>query len=186
MEISPIYWPGSSYDIRRGEWFYTADNQKFVPCEENLSRQIEDGYRKFKPWIEGLVSPPTVITSVSSETTIIQAPNTIVASSSSVTSTPTELRWVLFGKYSNQCVIYSGATVAYLQYDNISTKLTSAMITPFTKGIVGTKLIRSWDEIEKIKKKLAAKTKADEKKEDAVLEDVEETEENPDRQIDHL
>ncbi|KAJ1570119.1 hypothetical protein HK096_009274 [Nowakowskiella sp. JEL0078] len=186
MEISPIYWPGNSYDVRRGEWFYAIDNHKFVPCETNLSRQIEDGYRKFKPWVEGPLTPETIPTSLSSEASITQSSTVTSSINSATTSTSSEPRWALFGKYNNQSVIYSGATTAYIQYDNISTKLTAAMITPFTKGIIGTKLIRSWGEVEKIKKKLAAKTKGDEKKEEEVLKIEEEKKEDTDRQIDHL
>ena len=30
----------------------------FIPCDFNLSRQLEDGYRKYKPWSEKVDSIP--------------------------------------------------------------------------------------------------------------------------------
>ncbi|KAG0367751.1 hypothetical protein BGZ54_003336 [Gamsiella multidivaricata] len=43
MEIKPVYWLGPTYEVRRAVWFLQLDG-KFVPCEANLTQQIEYGY----------------------------------------------------------------------------------------------------------------------------------------------
>ncbi|KAF9979277.1 hypothetical protein BGZ73_002546 [Actinomortierella ambigua] len=43
MEIKPVYWLGATYEVRRAVWFMLMDG-KFVPCEANLSQQLEYGY----------------------------------------------------------------------------------------------------------------------------------------------
>ncbi|KAK9477526.1 DDHD domain-containing protein [Lipomyces japonicus] len=48
-ELSPIYWNGPSYDVRRGTWFY-SDSNTLKPCDENLANQIEEGYLKKQPF----------------------------------------------------------------------------------------------------------------------------------------
>lgn len=45
-ELSPAYWLGPVYDVKRGTWF-TPDGE---PCDENLATQLEEGYLKVKPW----------------------------------------------------------------------------------------------------------------------------------------
>lgn len=45
-ELSPAYWLGPVYDVKRGTWF-TPDGE---PCEEHLATQLEEGYIKVKPW----------------------------------------------------------------------------------------------------------------------------------------
>lgn len=41
--LRPVYWRGNAYEVRRALWFQLVGN-KYEPCEENLARQIEDGY----------------------------------------------------------------------------------------------------------------------------------------------
>ena len=48
-ELSPAYWIGPIYDVRRGTWF-VQDGSTIKPCEENLATQLEEGYLKVKPW----------------------------------------------------------------------------------------------------------------------------------------
>ncbi|KAK9234487.1 DDHD domain-containing protein [Lipomyces kononenkoae] len=48
-ELSPLYWNGPTYDVRRGTWFY-ADSSTLKPCDENLANQIEEGYLKNQPF----------------------------------------------------------------------------------------------------------------------------------------
>jgi hypothetical protein len=43
-EISPVYWEGPTYEVRRATWFI-ADGAKWLPCEENMANQIEQGYQ---------------------------------------------------------------------------------------------------------------------------------------------
>ncbi|KAF1979978.1 DDHD-domain-containing protein [Bimuria novae-zelandiae CBS 107.79] len=45
-ELSPAYWLGPVYDVKRGTWF-TPDGE---PCDEHLATQLEEGYLKIKPW----------------------------------------------------------------------------------------------------------------------------------------
>lgn len=48
-ELSPAYWIGPVYEVRRGTWF-VQDGSTIKPCEENLATQLEEGYLKVKPW----------------------------------------------------------------------------------------------------------------------------------------
>ena len=45
MSHYPLYWFGAVYEVRRGTWFMAPDGKSYVPCEQNLARQIEDGYK---------------------------------------------------------------------------------------------------------------------------------------------
>jgi len=56
-KLSPIYWKGKSYEVVRGTWFYATDMFKFLACDEELSKQIEEGYQKAQPW---LLEPPKI------------------------------------------------------------------------------------------------------------------------------
>jgi hypothetical protein len=47
-ELSPVYWLGPIYEVRRGSWFY-QEGSTLRPCEENLAAQLEEGYLKVKP-----------------------------------------------------------------------------------------------------------------------------------------
>lgn len=48
-ELSPVYWLGPIYDVRRGSWFF-HEGSVLRPCEENLATQLEEGYLKVKPF----------------------------------------------------------------------------------------------------------------------------------------
>ncbi|RKF60963.1 putative phospholipase C20G8.02, mitochondrial [Erysiphe neolycopersici] len=48
-EVSPVYWLGPIYEVRRGSWFY-QEGTSLRPCEENLAIQLEEGYLKTKPF----------------------------------------------------------------------------------------------------------------------------------------
>ncbi|APA12376.1 hypothetical protein sscle_09g071460 [Sclerotinia sclerotiorum 1980 UF-70] len=48
-ELSPVYWLGAIFDVRRGSWFY-QEGSVLKPCEENLATQLEEGYLKVKPF----------------------------------------------------------------------------------------------------------------------------------------
>ncbi|KAI6246077.1 putative phospholipase, mitochondrial [Erysiphe necator] len=54
-EISPVYWLGPIYEVRRGSWFY-QEGTSLRPCEENLAVQLEEGYLKTKPFRNQKVS----------------------------------------------------------------------------------------------------------------------------------
>ncbi|KAK0109026.1 hypothetical protein ONS96_002860 [Cadophora gregata f. sp. sojae] len=48
-ELSPLYWLGPIYEVRRGSWFY-QEGSTLRPCEENLAFQLEEGYLKIMPF----------------------------------------------------------------------------------------------------------------------------------------
>jgi len=48
-ELSPVYWLGPIYEVRRGSWFY-SEGSSLRPCDENLAAQLEEGYLKIKPF----------------------------------------------------------------------------------------------------------------------------------------
>jgi hypothetical protein len=48
-ELSPVYWLGPIYEVRRGSWFY-QEGSTLRPCDENLAAQLEEGFLKVKPF----------------------------------------------------------------------------------------------------------------------------------------
>jgi hypothetical protein len=48
-ELSPVYWLGPIYSVRRGSWFF-QEGSTLRPCDENLAAQLEEGYLKVKPF----------------------------------------------------------------------------------------------------------------------------------------
>lgn len=48
-ELSPVYWLGPIYEVRRGSWFF-QEGSTLRPCDENLATQLEEGYLKVKPF----------------------------------------------------------------------------------------------------------------------------------------
>ncbi|KAJ3297922.1 hypothetical protein HK104_011382 [Borealophlyctis nickersoniae] len=145
-ETYPVYWHGPTYEIRRGTWFYAAAGGNFYPCDENLARQVEDGYRKFQPWKDVPPTPSSVPTSISSSTKIdySELPK--------LTDTKNEARWPLLGPYIGQYVVYSGPKYAWQFSDQLAGKIQRSLM-----NLGGTRLVRGWDEIVKLKKKATAK-----------------------------
>ncbi|KAH6568181.1 hypothetical protein BASA60_008753 [Batrachochytrium salamandrivorans] len=200
-EIYPVFWAGPTYDIRRGTWFSLSGiGSTYQPCDENLSRQLEDGYRKYTPWIPAnTAGTPAVPKSMSSTEDI------------STSSPRPDTRWALFGPYMNQYVVYASSSSAWLQSDMLTSKFTRAVTNSS-----GLKLIRSWSEVCKLSAKVrssnilkAAKSsgKPDQSPvvggaaleggqvldtplatdtEGALLEDIIEEDDDSDRQVDHL
>ncbi|KAI8909093.1 DDHD domain-containing protein [Gorgonomyces haynaldii] len=133
LEVGPIYWDGPFYEVRRGIWFeFTGPSgSPWVPCDENLTKQLEDGYRKFMPLDKQ--SPGNQVTkSMSSSLDTISS------------STPAiDKRWALFGRFINNSVVYTDHCTAYLQSDHIGGQISRLVSS-------GTKLIRGWGEVEKL------------------------------------
>ncbi|CAG8825838.1 19211_t:CDS:10, partial [Gigaspora margarita] len=88
-EIHPVYWSGPIYEVRRGTWFQQADLNKYIPCDENLAMQIEEGYKKHQAWIP---SPESDLNSP--------------ATSEAPVEKEKERRWALLGKYLSQYYAY--------------------------------------------------------------------------------
>ncbi|KAL9537711.1 hypothetical protein MBANPS3_011533 [Mucor bainieri] len=85
--ISPVYWEGPSYEVRRATWFMQSDG--WVPCEENIAEQIELGYYKHKPYL----STNTTATTTSASTAAAAAMEDEVAqaiASAKGTASPTK------------------------------------------------------------------------------------------------
>ncbi|CAG8441543.1 8477_t:CDS:10 [Cetraspora pellucida] len=122
-EISPIYWVDAIYQVVRATWFYQGDGNNFIPCDENLSTQIEEGYIKHKAW-----NP----------------------ASNSDDATSTEKNWYLTDKYNGQYIVYTSPSVAWL--DDLTGKFTKTIFAKFTKGehLGGIRLIRGYPEVEKL------------------------------------
>ncbi|KAJ3224332.1 hypothetical protein HK099_008576 [Clydaea vesicula] len=164
LELYSVYWPGPVYEVRRGFWFCAPDGKTFIPCNENLCRQVEAGFWKYKPWKKD-ISIPGVPTSFSSSENIDQVPSeekskppsTSSAVNSAVQKHATdkpELRWALFGPYMNQYVIYHSQSVAFLLSDLLSSKIYRGVMETISKGenLGGVRLVRGWDEVNKLKK----------------------------------
>ncbi|KAF9571221.1 hypothetical protein EC968_000817 [Mortierella alpina] len=146
MEIKPVYWLGPTYEVRRAVWFLQLDG-KFVPCEANLSKQIEYGYHKHRPWI----APP---------------PPTLDASGKEVIEERAEKSWALLGKYISQYVVFTDAHHAWLLSDDLTSKVAKTIFTKVTwnGNLGGTRLIRGYDEVEKFVSKKASEEAAQKKK----------------------
>ncbi|KAG0072489.1 hypothetical protein BGZ90_011896 [Linnemannia elongata] len=149
MEIKPVYWVGPTYEVRRSVWFLQLDG-KFVPCEINLSQQIEYGYSKHRPWI----APP---------------PPTLDATGKEIIEEKPEKSWALLGKYISQYVVFTDAHHAWLLSDDITSKVAKTIFTKVTwnANLGGARLIRGWDEVEKFQSKKASEEAAQKKKEGA-------------------
>lgn len=50
FELSPVYWQGPVYEVRRGIWFNSSGN----PVDNELSKLLELGYQSKKPYLFGL------------------------------------------------------------------------------------------------------------------------------------
>ncbi|KAF8928940.1 hypothetical protein BGZ52_002734, partial [Haplosporangium bisporale] len=145
MEIKPVYWLGPTYEVRRAVWFLQLDG-KFVPCEANLSQQIEYGYNKHRPWI----APPPVLD----------------ASGKEVIEDKPEKSWALLGKYISQYVVFTGAASAWLLSDDLTSKVAKSIFTKVTwnANLGGARLIRGYDEVEMFVSKKASEEAALKKK----------------------
>ncbi|KAI8835317.1 DDHD domain-containing protein [Chytridium lagenaria] len=167
-EIYPVYWYGATFDIRRGTWFMSADGVKFMPCDDNLTRQLEDGYTKFKPWKADQSQSSTITTHISStdpapatEQPPQEPPTQKAAEAKATAISKPELRWALFGPWMNSFVLFSGTAGGWLFSDQLSSKWARAFMSGITRGENqgGTRVVRGWAEVEKLKKGTATKQK---------------------------
>ncbi|RIB17797.1 DDHD domain-containing protein [Gigaspora rosea] len=135
-EIHPVYWSGPIYEVRRGTWFQQADLNKYIPCDENLAMQIEEGYKKHQAWIP---SPESDLNSP--------------ATSEAPVEKEKERRWALLGKYLSQYVTYTNPTTAWLLNDDMTGRLTKTFFSTITnnENLGGTRLIRDAEQQRDIK-----------------------------------
>ncbi|KAJ3109655.1 hypothetical protein HDU97_003132 [Phlyctochytrium planicorne] len=183
-EIYPVYWYGPTYDIRRGTWFMSADGVKFMPCDDNCilkmatctassldTNEADSEIRKFKPWKadQPLSSVTTHISSADPSPNTDQPPATPApdqtpakaAEAKAVAINKPELRWALFGPWMNSFVLFTGSSGGWLFSDQLTSKWTRALYSGLTRGENqgGTRVVRGWVEVEKLKKGNTAKAK---------------------------
>ncbi|KAG0236411.1 hypothetical protein BGW42_003569 [Actinomortierella wolfii] len=157
MEIKPVYWLGPTYEVRRAVWFLQMDG-KFVPCEANLSQQIEYGYHKHRPWI----APKAPVVDANGKEIITETP---------------EKSWQLLGKYISQYVVFTDAHHAWLLSNDLTSKVAKSIFTKVTmnSNLGGVRLIRGWDEVEKFQSKKAEEGTDGKRKEMSELQKKRET-----------
>ncbi|KAI2715400.1 hypothetical protein CBS147332_5054 [Penicillium roqueforti] len=159
-ELSPTYWIGPVYEVRRGTWFI-QDGSSLKPCEENLATQLEEGYIKLCPWrsqpseqnsqaneedrsgqmpintFEPDPKPPQSINPNSS-------PRTAGNDSSSPSPTVEPQQYRLFGAYMNRIVGYQDSTTAWLMNDDFMSRFSTSVYQKLG-GVPGTKLVRGFE-----------------------------------------
>ncbi|KAI9598874.1 DDHD domain-containing protein [Syncephalis fuscata] len=177
--LRPVYWRGNAYEVRRALWFQLVGN-KYEPCEENLARQIEDGYLKHRPWLLEFDTSANGTIRRAATAPVQDSPhiNHAPIMSSSATAPPMSAsnagtnnglppnttngpflpKWPLLGPYMGQSVIFTATCGAWL----LSGKFAETIVAKFTKGenMGGIKLVRGWDEVERLTQK-ADKLKRD-------------------------
>ncbi|CAP91618.1 Pc13g05490 [Penicillium rubens Wisconsin 54-1255] len=122
-ELSPTYWIGPVYEVRRGTWFI-QDGSSLKPCEENLATQLEEGYIKLCPWRS---QPSEQNTQTNEEDRSVE---------------PQQYR--LFGAYMNRIVGYQDATTAWLMNDDFMSRFSTSVYQKLG-GVPGTKLVRGFE-----------------------------------------
>ncbi|KAL8870490.1 MAG: hypothetical protein Q9174_003479, partial [Haloplaca sp. 1 TL-2023] len=176
-ELSPTYWLGPIYDVRRGSWFY-QEGSSLRPCEENLANQLEEGFLKIKPWryatdSEAQADPAVVPKSKSQEASeaiasldgpaasLPQAETSENQKSRSSKreaspSIPAKFQLQtqrLFGAYMNSVVTYQDANIAWILTDDLLSRMSSTVYQRFAGGghLGGTKVVRGFTEASKAK-----------------------------------
>ena len=177
-ELTPVYWLGPVYDVRRGSWFY-QEGSTLRACEENLAAQLEEGYLKAKPWLYIVRDKPEG-SSDSLAASGVQRPSTpsagagagagaqtpsLATSKSNETLSKTKAATAaaapafhpeshrLFGQYMNHVATYQDATTAFLSTDSMLSWVTSTMYERFSGGgyMSGIKVVRGYSEPKKTK-----------------------------------
>ncbi|KAL0146365.1 DDHD domain-containing protein [Mucor lusitanicus] len=159
--ISPVYWEGPSYEVRRATWFMQSDG--WVPCEENIAEQIELGYYKHKPYlsattstatatmddeaaqsiasVKGTASPTASTSTAATMSTSAPASTSISTSETAVEEKKLEIslaqksvdkQWNLLGPYLGQYIVYTGENHAWLLSNSTSSKFAKSIITRLT------------------------------------------------------
>lgn len=175
-ELGPAYWLGPIYEVRRGTWFF-QEGSILRPCEENLATQLEEGYLKMKPWqlqntqskfASGTAPLPDAKSQADSPVKEPKAVHGTTPKKISDESTRERsdspgrsgnqmlLVHRLFGSYMNSTVTYQDSTVAWLNYDDFMSRVSSTVYQRFG-AVGGTKVVRGY--IEQGAQKDAADTK---------------------------
>ncbi|KAJ1707217.1 DDHD domain protein [Aspergillus flavus] len=137
-ELSPAYWIGPVYEVRRGTWF-VQDGSTIKPCEENLATQLEEGYLKVKPWRFEEVEEPSTLR----DRTENAGHMTHVPANSLYT-------YRLFGAYMNSLVTYQDSSTALLTNDDFMSRVSTTVYQKLG-GVPGTRLVRGFSETKRQK-----------------------------------
>ncbi|OGE54690.1 hypothetical protein PENARI_c005G08089 [Penicillium arizonense] len=160
-ELSPTYWIGPVYEVRRGTWFI-QDGSGLKPCEENLATQLEEGYIKLRPWKTEPIkseSPDQASTIIEQDLSIRQEDAQITAQSprsanpastnrgigndpSQSATEPQQYR--LFGAYMNKIVSYQDSSTAWLINDDMMSRFSTTVYQKLG-GVPGVKLVRGFE-----------------------------------------
>jgi hypothetical protein len=145
-ELSPVYWLGPVYEVRRGTWFY-QEGSTLKPCEENLAAQLEDGYLKTRPWLNTKSTPRARSASPARNTiTPRRSKENLKASSGAQGAAPAR-QYRLFGSYMNSVATYEDASTVWLTSDGMLSWVTSTVYERFSAGAHrgGVKLVRGYE-----------------------------------------
>jgi hypothetical protein len=103
--------------VRRGVWFEPKGaGGVYIPCDQNLTKQIEDGFKKL--WIQKDFKEER-----DSKDCYVDP------------------RWPLLGPHMGEFVLYSSSNTAFIQVDALTSKLSRVVLRN-----QGTKIIRGWEE----------------------------------------
>jgi hypothetical protein len=176
-ELTPAYWIGPTYEVRRGTWFF-QEGSSFKPCEENLATQLEEGYLKLKPWrlendqsrLPQTVANPTPQNADRSDVyksrlqctpePELYASRPLTGQAGHATSVrvnePRHYR--LFGAYMNCIVTYQDYSTALLANDDFMSRMSSTVYQKLG-GIPGTRVVRGFIETKRQKETSAVKSR---------------------------
>lgn len=162
-ELSPLYWLGPIYEVRRGSWFF-QEGSTLRPCEENLANQLEEGYLKVMPFrypkapeklskageeprslaLSGAFSRNRAgsgeITPKASTENLRAVNQQALEDATNKTKdalplTPHQPQsYRLFGTYMSSVVTYQDSTVAWLSADSIMSRVSSSVYERFAGG----------------------------------------------------
>ncbi|KAG5360582.1 putative phospholipase [Yarrowia sp. B02] len=134
MELSPVYWEGPIFEVRRSEWLL-MDGSNAIPCSKQLNDQLENGYNSKKPWME------------------MKEKSISIKNSMEEVSAGTSTNWVLKGeRYQGKLCVYStDCYTAWIMSNDVYGMLTAAFLQKIASGnILGaSKLIRGYDHVKK-------------------------------------
>lgn len=170
-ELTPVYWLGPVYDVRRGSWFY-QEGAHLRPCEENLAAQLEEGYLKCKPWLypgeleerpskrrrvnnwvasrlrSESKSKGTVTPKASVENLKAQAGAQAESPPKVPGSAPPPQTHRLFGAWMNSVATFQDSSTAWLSSEGVLSWVTSTVYERFAGGgyMSGVKVVRGYTE----------------------------------------
>ncbi|KAI9035020.1 phosphatidic acid-preferring phospholipase A1 [Aspergillus affinis] len=152
-ELSPAYWAGPVYEVRRGTWFF-QDGSSIKPCEENLATQLEEGYLKVKPWRYIDVHDTAAHRSTYSKTSDTAPgllPNSVENDGlAAPVSASGSRNYRLFGAYMKSIVTYQDHSAALITNDDFMSRVSTTVYQKLG-GVPGTKIVRGFIETGKEK-----------------------------------